>query len=63
MLIDLEVALRTNRQIDAGVFRQQLEHVVEKPHAGGDLGLSRAVEIELDGHVSFIRLPRDAGRT
>src|SRR5215467_11147657 len=36
MVIDMQVALGVHRDVDAGMARQQLQHVVEKAHAGAD---------------------------
>ena len=43
MLIDLQVALRLYREVDDGVTREQLQHVVEKAHTGGNLRCSVTV--------------------
>ena len=44
--IDVQIALRLQRDVDQAVLRELLEHVVEKPDAGRDLGRAGAVEID-----------------
>ena len=55
MLIDVQVADRFNRQVEHGVFRQEREHVIQKTHARGNLGISRAVEIQFQLDLGFRR--------
>ncbi len=47
MLIDMEVALGLHGQVDIPMARNLFQHVVEEAHAGGDVALSLAVEIDL----------------
>jgi hypothetical protein len=46
MLIDVQIAFGVNREIERGVLRQQREHMVKEPDAGGEAALARAVERE-----------------
>ena len=59
--IDVQVAFGLNFQVDEGVARDLVEHVVKKAHARGDLGLARAIERDLDLYVGFPRLARKGG--
>ena len=59
MLIDLEVALRADPQIEQGVLGQQLEHVVEKADARLDIGLTGAVQLQLQLDLGLVRLTLD----
>ena len=63
MRIDLQIALRFNREIDQAVPRQQIEHVIEKPHAGLDRRCALAVQIECDADFGFLGLSGDVGST
>ena len=53
MIVDLQIAFAT----DQSVLREELQHVLEKRQTDRDRRLSRAIEIELDAHVRFFRLP------
>jgi hypothetical protein len=39
--------------------RDLVEHVVEEANARGELGLTRAVEVDLDGDLSLVGVARD----
>ena len=45
MGVDLEVTLARDFQIEQAVLGEELEHVVEEPHARVDLRPARAVEV------------------
>ena len=47
--IDLQVALRLDREVERGVLAQLFDHVVEEGQARRDLGAARAVEVERHG--------------
>ena len=44
VLIDVEIARRLQRQVEAAVPREQLEHVVEEADAGADVVAALAVD-------------------
>jgi hypothetical protein len=61
VLIDVQIALGANRQIDQGMARDLIEHMVEKAHASMDVRLAGAVEERFNRDFSLFRLARDAG--
>ena len=60
MAVDLDVADRTNREVDEAVARDLLDHVRKKRERRDDVGLARSVEIELDSDLGFACLSRDS---
>ena len=46
MLIDVEIPRRVQRQVEAAVTREELQHVIEEPDAGRDVVAPLAVERE-----------------
>ena len=44
MLIDVEVAVGLQRQVEAAVTREELQHVVEEADPGADVVAAAAVE-------------------
>ena len=61
MLVDVQVALGTHRQIAGRVLGQQRQHVIEEADAGRDLGLAGAVEVQLQIDRRFRRLAVNRG--
>ena len=59
MGVDVQVALGLDIQIDQAVARDLVEHVIEKRHAGRELGYARAVEIETDRDPGFEGIASD----
>jgi hypothetical protein len=59
MLIDMQVADRLHRQIDARMPGQEIEHVVEEADAGRDVGQTRAIEVDGDLDVGLFGLAPD----
>ena len=57
VIVHLNVALTFYRQIELTVKGQQLQHVVEKPHAGVDVRLARAVQVQFQGDLGFFGVP------
>jgi hypothetical protein len=55
--VDMQVALRVNRQIDQAVARELFQHVVEKADSGGDVVAAGAVEIHGRCHLGFLGSP------
>ena len=51
--------LAVDFQIEHAVARDLVEHVVEKRHAGGELGLAAAVEIERYADLRFVGIAGD----
>jgi hypothetical protein len=52
VLVDVEVARGVQRQVEAAVPREQLEHVVEEADAGADVVAALAVEASASGSAS-----------
>ncbi len=61
VLIDVQIALCLHVQINRRVLRQQREHVVEEPDAGGNLALPGAIEIQLNANLGFSGFTIDGG--
>jgi hypothetical protein len=51
--VDVEVARRRDRQVEAAMPREQLEHVIEEADAGPHLVAAAAVEIDLQPDLRF----------
>ena len=62
VLVDVQVALGLQLDVDPGVARQELEHVVEEADAGRDLGAAGAVEVQLDGDLGLLGGAGDLAR-
>ena len=50
-------------QVEAAVFGEQVEHVIEEADARVVVVATVAVEVEPDGDVGFFRLTMDVSRT
>src|SRR5271154_7639980 len=48
MVVDVAVALGPDGEVDEGMTRQLVEHMIEKADAGRDVGDARPIEIEAD---------------
>ena len=59
VLVDVQVALGAHGQVEARVARQAVEHVVEEADAGGDVAVTRAVQVEHDLDAALARLAAD----
>src|SRR5512140_112246 len=59
MGVDVHVAGRADREIDARMFRNRLEHVGEKPDGRFNVRSPRSVESQREGHRRLLRLPLD----
>ncbi len=55
--------MRFDVEIDQTVARDLVEHVVEERHAGGQLLLARAVEIDLHTDLRFAGIANDFRHT
>src|SRR5262245_1102459 len=56
MIIDVKITLRIDLDIEQPVACKDLEHMIEKGHAGFNLGLTLAVEIQDDLDLRLLRL-------
>src|SRR5262245_6855972 len=59
--VDVQVALRLDVEVEQAVARDLVEHVVEERHAGGELRLPGAVEVDRNPDLGFGRLAGDRG--
>jgi hypothetical protein len=53
VLIHVEITLRFNLQIETAVSRNQIQHVIEKPDAGVNIGFSSAIETQPHTYLRF----------
>ena len=63
VLIDVEVAGGVQREVEAAVPREQLQHVIEKTDAGADVVASLAVEDQPAANLRFGRPPIERRRS
>jgi len=56
VVIDVKVADRLHRDVDAGMPGQQIEHVVEEADTGRDIGHAGSIEVDRDLDVGFLGL-------
>ena len=61
VMIDVQIALGLDRDVDARVARQQIEHVVEEADAGRNRRTALPVEIDFDLDVGFLGLALHGG--
>src|SRR5258705_6521552 len=54
MVVDMQVALGLDRDVDARMARQEVEHMVEEADAGRDRRRAGAVEVDRDLDVGFL---------
>src|SRR5690606_25882405 len=57
--VNVKVTLCLDDQVEQPVHGDMVQHVVEKAHAGADLSLARAVEVEGKRDVRLVGLARD----
>src|SRR5437879_12638657 len=61
MVIDMQIAVRLDRDVDAGMPGQEIEHVVEEADAGRNVGHARAIEVDGNLDVGLLGLALDGG--
>src|SRR5262245_9698408 len=54
MMIDVQVALSLDREVDAGMARQKLEHVIEEADPRRGRRRTGTVKVDRDLHVAFL---------
>ncbi len=59
VIIDMAVALGPNFDVDKGMTRQLIEHVIEETNAGCNIGKARPIEVEADLDACFLGLAYD----
>jgi hypothetical protein len=61
VVVDVQVALGLDGEVDAGMPRQEIEHVVEEADPGRNTRRAGAVEIDRDLDIGFLGLALDGG--
>ena len=61
MLINVQVALGLDGKVNAGMTRQQLEHVIEKTNPGRNRRCAGTVKVDDDLHVGLLGTAPDRG--
>ncbi len=59
MIVDVAISLGPNGDVDKGMTRQLVEHMIEKADAGGDVGKPRSIEIKADLNARLVGLAYD----
>ena len=59
VLVDLQVAVRVDREVEQAVVGERAEQVVVEPDAGVDGGVAGPVEAERDRDLRLVRRARD----
>lgn len=59
VIINVQVANRLDREVDAGMAGEEIEHMVEKADAGRDIGHAGTIEVHGDLDVGFLGLALD----
>jgi hypothetical protein len=59
VVIDMAVALGQNLDVDKGMARQLIEHMIEETNAGCNIGKARPIEVEADFDARLLRLACD----
>ena len=62
VVVDMEIAVGLDRDVDARMPRQQVEHVVEEADTGRNLGHACAVEVDRNLDVGLLGLALDGRR-
>src|SRR5208283_2004686 len=48
VIVDVAVACGANGEVDQGMTRELIEHMIEEADAGRDVGRARSVEVDAD---------------
>jgi hypothetical protein len=59
MIVDVAVPLGPNCDVDKGMTRQLIEHMIEKADAGCNIGKARPIKVEGDLDARFLGLTYD----
>src|SRR4029077_8223557 len=59
MIVDMAVAHGPNLDIDKGMTREVIEHMIEETNAGCNIGKARSIEVEADFDARLLRLAYD----
>ena len=60
VLVNVQIAARLDLEVESAMAGKQLQHVVEKADAGGNLVASAPVQVQPDADVGFCGLAVDA---
>ena len=61
VVVDLQVSLAGEFEVEAGVAREGIEHVIEEADPGGDLARARTVQVEDGADAGLLGLAADGG--
>ena len=61
MLVHIEVAFGRDFQIHGAVPRHEVQHVIEKPNARGDIGAALSIEIQVNQDIRLLCDAMNAG--
>ena len=61
VVVDMQIAIRLDRDVDAGMPGQQIEHMVEEADAGRNVGHAGAVEVYRNLDIGLLGLALDGG--
>lgn len=59
VIINVQIADRLDREVDAGMAGEEIEHMVEKADAGRDISRAGAIEVHGDLDLGFLGLALD----
>jgi hypothetical protein len=59
MVVDVAIALGTNLDVDEGMTRQLIKHMIKETDAGGDIGNAGTIEVEADLDARLFRFACD----
>jgi hypothetical protein len=59
VIVDMAVALGPNLDIDKGMTRELIEHMIEETNAGCNIGKARPIEVEADLDARLLGLAYD----
>jgi hypothetical protein len=63
VLIDIQVSPGLQLQIEAAMLGEQLEHMIEKPDAGGNFVYATPVHSERSANFGLLGFAMDASRS
>jgi hypothetical protein len=61
--VDVEIAFRLDLEVNHGVARHLVEHVLEERHAGGEPGRALAVQVELHPDLRLLGISSNFRRS
>ena len=61
VLVHVEIAVGLEREVEAAVFGEQLQHVIEEADAGGDVVAAAAFDLQRAGDPRLFGVALDGG--